>query len=294
MGFGFFRPSDWTTNEYKNYLLEDLKKYKGAIAESLYNALNAMLELEISALSTDVTLEQRRQLKTINFDLYRDIANYNIFIRTQKLFNEDKDRMTIHYADWTRTLSMYVPSERIVPEDHEESPYLNLFKFDFTKNDFVPGVPDRIGDIILHKYEVREGQNAKNVEKLKETIVQLGGQRYGTVDEGTEDESDEALFGEEGDFPSCGAGDDMLMASYLRNKQIEYNQKRLEYYKNKQNLTASEKLAIELSEKYYGLLLKEFGFLPEEFKPCETYVNEQVLKLRRPNFNVHKVIHYVE
>ena len=53
------RPGDWGSNEYKKILLSSLKEYKGAMADSLYNVLNAMLELEVSALSTEITPNQR-------------------------------------------------------------------------------------------------------------------------------------------------------------------------------------------------------------------------------------------
>ena len=77
-------------------------------------------------------------------------------------------------------------------------------------------------------------------------------------------------------------------------EKIRENEKRIEYYQNKKDLTNDEKMAIELSEKYYGLLQQEFNINPDEFVPQETNIDNQILVLSKPNYSIKKTIHYVE
>lgn len=294
---------EYDSEEYKKSLSRALKEYKGIIANRLYNCLNSLLELEFSALSKEITDEQREALTKVDFDLYRKISIYNILCRVQRLFEEDKDKLQIRNNGWFKRLDINVEDE----DDFDEDRYLHLFQFDFApKQDGMDlqkflrtGSRDKaripstiIGDISLHEYEKRDGQIARNIEFYQRMIEKKKNTSYGTFVGTPVDTSDPALFGHPGHFGTCNS--DLMEIQVYREEKIKKYQNIIQYYQNKKGLTDEEKLAIEMAQKYNPLLLQELGLVPEEFEPAKTYSDVKVLKLTRPNYNVRTLTHYVE
>lgn len=297
-----YRPDDWGSDEYKKRLNGELKKYKEVMASGLYDCLKAMLELEISALGPKISNKQRENLTKANMSLYRQISIYNIFCRIQKLFEEDLDKLEVYKTNWSQCLEIYIPTERINEDDWDEEHNLKLFEFDFkpqegridietfrnTHGMVAEKTPSLIiGDIDLHEYSVREGQNEKMVLAYQRAMKKTSGKRYGTF-VGDAPERDE----HGGCYGQCN--DDMAMFEYRRSERIKRLQNLINYYENKKGLTDEEKLAIELSQKYHGLLLQELGFKEEDGELTKQYADQHRFVLSKPNYHIHNTKHFVE
>ncbi len=301
--------SAYDSEEYKAKLLRELREYRGIIVNSLYDCLNSLLGLEISALSKEIDDKKKSALTKFDFDLYRQISIYNIMCRIQKLFIEDNDKLKIYKDSWFNNLDICIVGQRINADDYDEDPYLHLFQFNFkpkpdklviqlssrTRTNVLEKVKVSstiIGDINLHEYVEFKGQNKKNVEAYQRELEKTQKKSYGTFIGETEDISDPALFGHPGHFYTCN--NDLMELKLHREEEIAKYLNIIQYYHNKKGLTDTEKLAIEMSQKYHDLLLQELGSNIDEFKPVTTYSDAKVLKLTRPNYNIKNTIHYVE
>ena len=274
-------------------LLHSLKTKKDNINNSLlYDYLNSLLELEFSAFSKQINETDKQELMEKCFGLYKKISIYNIINRVSNIFSEDSDRLCID-KDEKKSLNVFIKGKRVISQDYFENPNYSLFSF--KSNLSYPKIffkPKLIGSIDINQYFQREGQNSVKIEELKELIETLK-DKINSTNIGTH--ADEFEISQTNIPPKDGIDtDEISYQRYGLMEKIRENEKRIEYYQNKKDLTNDEKMAIELAEKYYGLLQQEFNINPDEFVPQETNKDNQILVLSKPNYSIKKTIHYVE
>ena len=297
----------YDSEEQRIILLKRLESYKEIIANPLYDCLNSLLGLEFSALSREITDKQREAITKVDFDLYRQISIYNILCRIQRLFEKDKDKLQINNDGWFKKLDICIEGKRIIEDDFDEVRYLHLFQFDFTPKhgkfdlqEFLrtgshekANIPSTIiGNISLHEYTECEGQKIKNIECYQRMIEEMENISYGTSADTPVDISDPALFNYPGHFGTCN--DDVGLLKYYRDEEIKKCLRIIKYYQNKKGLTDTEKLALEMAQKYHPLLLQELGLTPKEFTTAKTYSDVKIRRLTRQNYNIKNLTHYVE
>lgn len=152
----------------KKELLEQLKKYRDILSVSMYDYLNELLSLEISALGDYITKDTRSILSDIR--IYRQIVRYNIYSKAINLFEKEKDNIGNYIINDDNSILL------ITGDDSTN--YANLFMFDYADRIFNSIVDDeyknmRIGNIDFFKTVESNKVSKEDLEIIKKEFERI-------------------------------------------------------------------------------------------------------------------------
>lgn len=253
----------------KEELLELLKKYRGILNASMLSYLRSLIELEFSVIKEYISKTDQKALAEL--EIYKEVAIYNIFKRTQNLFNNQNGEFSLyaHNIDSIRlSVSKYL---------NEENSHIDLFEF----KSYNGNLDNRIGDVSL--FQTLENKELKQAE-LNRVMNKL-----------------ERLYNQRNPYASCrgligGPGADW---EYDHAKEIGKYEAKFNELDGKE-LSENDKLEIELTSQIHELLLDEFGLTNESFKEKnnislleeKSCLNKKLVK-RMPNFTITDNIKYI-
>lgn len=237
---------NWNNVKTKEELLELLKKYRGILNEYILNYLNSLVELEFSVIREYISDSDREVLAEL--DVYKTIAIYNIYHRTQKLFNQQNGEFAITgNTDGLEGLSISTQlNDRII----------NLFDFDYKEiciggwdihkmlSDFKPS---NMWNISL--YQTLESKALREDELYR--VMQML----------------ENLYDERNPYSSrpgvVGGSSSTWLFEHTR--KIQKYEERFKQLDSKKELSDVDKREIEITKQIHNLLLEDFCLTKESF-----------------------------
>ena len=243
----------------KEELKETLKMYKGILTNPIADYLNSLLELEFSVVRDYIDDTNRSTLA--NLDIYKRIAQYNIYIRALNIMGENG--LSYKKKDENNILSIFVSLEF---KDIE------LFAFDYSNGlDNLSIVQEgvvtkRIGDIFLYQVVKDEEFREKELEKVMYKLESLGNAKNPY-------RLNPYIYG--------GPASYWEIKREREIREYETLRKELEHQKE---LNDDEKKEIEITNKVYEMLLEDYG-LTNNFKNEEISEDKKLVK-RMPNLNI--------
>lgn len=269
----------------KEQLLEQLKTYRGILTSPTISYLNSLLELEFSVVR-DYNAEDRQALSEL--EIYRKIAQYNIYNRALKIFENDKDIKTFSMKNLSTNLEAFIPTD---------DGNADLFEFltpPFISESKIPQgyKTAHIGNIylsqILESKELRE-------EELNRVINEL-----------------DKLYNAKNPYFTRGnkIGGSSAVWEHKRQMKIQEYEGLFTKLDSRRELSDEEKKKIEISNRIHELLLEDYGLNDECFEeltmssmPIQArhYMDKSkthktlVLKkeLKRPNLTITNDIKYL-
>lgn len=268
----------------KEELLELLKGYRGILTEPILNYLNSLIELEFSVIREYISGSDRKALAEL--EVYKKIAIYNIYNRTQNLFKQQNGEFIISgNNDGWESLSV---STKL--NDRRVS------LFDFGYKDIhssgwnTPKVPSgfktlNIGGISLFQtFESKELREAE-LDRVMRIL--------------------EGLYDERNPYPSRPGvvGGPGSTWAFDHARKIEKYEERFKQLDSKKELSDEDKREIEITRQIHDLLLEDFGLTSESFvdesnQPFANFGKEKTelkktLVRKMPNLTITNHIKYI-
>lgn len=241
----------------KEELTNLLNLNKNVLSNSMLLYLNALIDLDYSAIKSNITNDERKSLSKL--DVYRRITVYNIYYRALNIFNLDKETLKI---SGNTGLSVYAPLK------HKE---IELFDFSYNYN-------KKTKDNIII-YQTIENEKQRQAE-LQEIIKQL-----------------EILYDEKCpyNFQDEFYGGPWSQWNYLHKEKINrYEQKFIQL--DRTILTDDEKREIEITKKYHDLFINDYGLEGQSFKTennkAEDLMHKKLVR-KMPGVNITNDINYL-
>ncbi len=274
--------NDWNRVKTKEELLELLKEYKGILTKPILSYLNSLIELEFSVIREYISDSDRKVLAEL--EIYKKVAIYNIYNRTQNLFNQQNGEFIISGND--DEIEGLNVSIELNNRDVE------LFDFDYEEihsSEYrAPQIPSdfktmKIGDISLYqKLESKEQQEAElnRIMKILETLY----------DEKNPYSSRPGVVG--------GPG---ITWELDHARKIQEYEKRFKQLDSKKELSDDDKKEIEITNRIHDLILEDFGLTNKSFVDEsnkfgidheETKLKKRLVK-RLPNLTITDHINYI-
>lgn len=268
----------------KEELLELLKEYKGILVEPMISYLNSLIDLEFSVIKEYISDSDRKVLSEL--EVYRQIAIYNIYNRTQNLFNQQKGEFSI-VGNKNR-------GERLSISARLNDRSVRLFDFDYREihsNGWdLPKVPSgfktlNIGDISL--FQTLESKELREAE-LDRVLSTL-----------------EVLYDKKNPYPSrVGVvGGPGVTWGFEHAKKIQEYEEKFKQLDSKKELSDEDKREIEITRQIHDLLLEDFGLTSESFgSDANQYFDslgkektelEKTLVKNMPNLTIKNHIRYI-
>ncbi len=253
---------DFTNN--KKILIELLKKYKRILNKEKIEYLNSLLELEFSIINNNISDNDRKILQQL--DIYNKIGLYNICNKAFNIFNDDNFNKDLYeYQDG-------IIFKITAPLNNKK---ITLFKFVQCYEN------NKLGDISLFQTIESKEQKEKEIllilNKLEKLYDKKNPYRY------------EIGFSN-GPAPNW---------AQEHKKEIALYEKMFMELDNKINLTYNDTKEIEITNKYYNLLLNDYGLTNDSFYDITnptiknySYLNKKLVK-KIPGINIYNNIKYI-
>lgn len=233
----------------KEKLQELLKRYDDTLNKATLEYLNRLIELEFSVIKDNISFQKKENL--IELELYRKIVIYNIYNRVLKLFQEEELNLNSNNGDEIHILKRF--------DDKD----IDLFRFNYDLK------ANKVLEITL--FQTIEESLEERAQKVNYIIGIL-----------------ERLQQEKNSFnPKGNVEKDILDLKLDYERRIAHYEKMLNELNKKRQLTETDRVILENSQYYYGLLLEEFGLTKEEL------ASEKVLKKKFPRLEIKNNIKYI-
>lgn len=237
---------DWNKVKTKKQLLELLKEYKGILTETMLDYLKSLINLDFSVIREYISDSDRKALAEL--EIYKKVAIYNIYKRTQNLFNKQDGEFIIYgNNEGNEGLSVSTKlSDRIV----------KLFDFDYKEMhsyiDERPKVPCgfktlNIGEISLFQTCESKELIEAELDRVRKKLEILRSERNPYMSQ-----------------PGIIGGPSSTWAFNHGRKVQEYKDK-LEQLDSLKELSDEDKKEIEITGQIHDLLLEDFGLTNESF-----------------------------
>lgn len=246
----------------ENYkrIMQHLKKYKGILSNVTFSYLEALVNLEISALSNDINDRDRVLLSELK--IYRELVIYNIYHRTYNLLQENKE-----FGNLKIDGGIVIPSQELRVVSNIDDKQIDIFNFNslrFPSEDFEINLYLTCENQALREKEMQNLLNAYNNEENKSNPYS---NRKGSIG---------------GSFSDWQNRHSIALSEINR----KYNN-----LNNRTSITDFEKRVIEIQQYYYDLLLENMGIDKETFQDLKyKYINIGIdtQKVKRyPHLNVY-------
>ena len=263
---------DWNKVNTKEELKELLDKYSGILNPQVLEYLKSLVNLKFSVIKDEISEKDRLALSDL--ELYKRIAIYNIYKRASQLFRPYKSELKIEgNRNGLEGLRVYAPiGEKQVC----------LFDFDYAENAFNKAA---IGTISLYK-TVKDRTTLE--EAINQLMVKLANLRR------TENPYK--------DRPKAFDGPASRWA-YSHSEEIRNNENRLRFLESKRELSEEDKIEIEATQKFYEMMMEDYGYKGEEFiadsHPTQLFYTDDKLLPHKarvkqlPNLKVNSIITYI-
>lgn len=278
---------NWNKVNTKEELIELLKGYEGILTEPMLNYLNSLIELEFSVIREYIEEKERQALSEL--EVYKRIAIYNIYNRTQNLLSKKNSEFIISGNNDGRE-GLHVSTKLIER---------NIKLFDFIYKEVHSNgyntnkIPDgyktmNIGDISLYQtFESKELREAE-LDRVMRIL--------------------ERLYDERNPYPSYpgvigGPGSNWIFDHARKIREYEEKFKQLD---SKKELNDEDKREIEITGQIHDLLLEDFdlskeSFVDESNQPFVNFANlgkektelKKTLVKRMPNLTIRDNIKYL-
>lgn len=273
---------NWNKVKTREELLELLKEYRGILAEPMLNYLNSLIGLEFSVIREHISSSDRKALAEL--EVYKKIAIYNIYNRTQNLFNQQKGEFIIHgNNDGLESLSVSTKLNETI---------IKLFDFNYCEGPIWldSKIPDgyktmNIGDVLLFQtFDSKESRESE-LDRVMRTLERLWDERNPYSSR-----------------PGVVGGPGSTWA-FDHARKIEEYEERFKQLDSKKELSDDDKREIEITRQIHDLLLEDFGltnesFLEESNQPFANF-GEEKTKLEKtlvkemPNLVIKNNIRYL-
>lgn len=217
----------------KEKLKDMLKKYKDILNKSMIEYLKSLLELEFSIINNYISDNERLMLSEL--EIYKEIANYNIYNRAYNLINKEKEFNIINKTN-DDNLSIYadINGNSII-----------LFNYIFIGSD---NYSDREnGYISLYKTINSIEQKEKEINRLTSIL--------------------DVLYNEKNPYHHVNNvyGGPSSKWAINHNNKIKQYEDRLSKIEDKNELTDNDKKEIEITNKIHNLLLNDYNLNDDDF-----------------------------
>lgn len=223
--------------ETKSKIKQRLINHKNIFNKDIYDYLNSLLELEISAVRESLNENEKRVLN--NFPIYQQIAIYNIYNRALKIISE---------------LDLGIPIKK---NRDELSISTSIGKLELPLFSFAINDDDLLGTIDLYKRVFDKDVNEKLLENTKEKLTILYSEKCPYHENEGIDDPLEIVYG----GPSS-----IWLGEY--NDKVRHLQELLTRLSVRKELTKDESDSIYYTEKIQRSLLEDYG-LNETNLVCE-------------------------
>ncbi len=253
--------------------------------------LNGLVDLEFSVIKDNINVSDDDRKVLSELEVYKRIAMYNIYNMALNIFEEANPEIMISgNNDGIEGLNVYASfGERS----------FQVFDFDYQEGPigFELEIPSgyktmRIGDISLFhtmaSEELREAELMRVMDELDRLYDQKNPYGYSSY-------GDSRHFG-----GGRHVGGPAAQWSFEHNKKIKANERRFELLDSKKELTDDDKREIEITNRFYELLLKDYGLTDKDFEEEDDLVfPERQTKLQKtlvkktPNIKIYNNIKYI-
>ena len=276
-------PSIFDKEESYEDVKETLKKYKGILSNESFDYLEAISNLEISALGNDINEDERNLLSEL--DIYRKLVVYNIYNRTNNLLQKNKE-----FGNLIIDNGIISPSQELSVISKIDGKEIDIFNFDYSNSQNevpygykVPSWYKNNGIGVINLYLTNENQELREQEILS------------LLREYEWESNKENPYGRSNKIG--GPGSTWLMHHSRKLSKIN---KRFKELDERKSITDLDKKIIEIQQYYYSLLLENMGIDKQDFEDDEVKLgfrdrnminnmNEKKVK-RYPNLNVYSNI----
>lgn len=236
----------------KKELYEMLNRYKSNLSKESIEYLKSLVELEVSVYNQCIS-EQSRAVLT-ELELYRKIAIYNIYKRTEKLLKENSNGIDMEFCGNQNGFTKLNVRGKI------DNSSFNIFNFDYSISDNEEVLADSdylknlyIGDSSLYL--------TKDNPELREEVLLKVLREY-------EQESSKKnpFSGRRGVHGGPGPMWNMQHRNKLKILEEKYN-----ILDERKELSQTEKEIIQAQQYFYDLLLENFGLNSNDFTEPESH-----------------------
>lgn len=254
----------------KKALYEMLNKYKEILSKETIEYLKALIDLDISVYNQDISEHSREVLNEL--ELYRKVAVYNIYKRTEKLLKENSNGIDMEFYENQNVLSKLSAKGKI-----DDSSFC-IFDFDYSmssnnKRLFLQNGLDvsdyakklYIGDSFLYLTK-------DNPELREEELLRVLGEYEKESNKKNPYSIRRKVYG--GPAPMW----DREHRHKLANLEKQF--KTLDEHKE---LSQTEKQIIQAQQYFYDLLLENFGLNSDDFSEndCRSSIRNQEDKMHK-------------
>ena len=134
----------------KEKLYNLLESYKNILSKDVIEYLKYLIELDISAVNDTSSISVDDKKLLLQFDIYREIAKYNIYYRALKLLNIISSKFPYD----TDSISLIAKINTII---------IKIFDFDYQN-------PNNIGTIKLYQTIIDEKERNAEIERIKKRL----------------------------------------------------------------------------------------------------------------------------
>lgn len=161
-------PSPKIEPDSKQLLLDQLKTYRGILTGEKLEYLESLMELEISAIQSELSLEEQQAL--LDLGLYRDIVRYNIGHRSKKILE------SLNVPEMKIALNPNGSASATLCFDEEREKY-NVFFYcqvkvgkEFQSPEEKETKDIRLGHVCLYRFLIDDVIRGKEFRLLQEEI----------------------------------------------------------------------------------------------------------------------------
>ena len=229
-------------NISKEQLLCELKRYKKLISSPLYDYLNSLIELELSAIKDyyidDKYIGDEEKIILSEWGIYKSILNYNIVNRALNIINSKSDDINALIKNESDRLRIYAEIDR--------TSYM-LFSYDLIESDRYS--ENDVGRISLYQTINSKDQIEKEINRLTELLDTL----YNKKNPFVHYEADNVFGGPAAYWRTTLESDIYLYENKLKKLQ------------SKTCLTENDEKEIEITSMIHELILEDYGLTNDSF-----------------------------
>ena len=249
------------------YLNHYLETYKGVLTPQMLEYLESLINLEFSVVRNYISNDERRALSQL--ELYKKIAEYNIYKRALMLLNKDELRFIDNRFDFKAYYKL----------DTRDA---NVFKYALSDKPLsYDNITRNMGEISLFQVKTNDRARYDEMGLVRDRIIKA----YEQI---SPYEKDGVLYKE---------NDCIIILDKL--KEIEKYKMELFNLSRSRTLRNEDAKEIEIQNKYHDLFLEDYGLKDKDFMPTfdekcndeETYLVRK-LKYNIPGLTINNYVRY--
>lgn len=227
----------------KEELIDELKKYKSVLSDSMYIYFKQLIDLDFSIVKNYISKDDRKILSNLN--IYEDVMIYNIYNKVLNVFKDSKYDLKIRgYESGNDGLSVYAnidDKDKII--------------FDFIKKTYAFNKLSEPSINIYKISEVSEELRNKELERLKSKLDYLYNEKNPYHNEPN-------VYGGPSDY-----------WNFEHNKMVKKYEELLKKL-DERKLTDEDKKEIEITNYFHKKLFDDYGLNYNNFEETKDYLKD--------------------